>query len=38
MNFKDAFKAMKKGRMAKTSILGRILVLGCREKNYYDAV
>ena len=38
MNFKEAFKLMKAGEKGKTSIMGRFLVLGCRKRNYYDAV
>lgn len=38
MNFKDAFELMKKRTQGKTSILGRILVLGHRKANNYDAV
>lgn len=38
MNFKDAFELMKKRTQGKAPILGWILVLGCRERNGYDAV
>lgn len=38
MNFKDAFELMKKGHKVKLPFWGRILVLGHRKANNYDAV
>lgn len=38
MNFKEAFKTMKAGHKVKLPSWGWLLVLGCRKRNYHDAV